>query len=555
MASDRNSERRRELMKRLPFRVKRYNAASAPHLKWVVVGAVNGRRVKKFFRSEREAETYARLRNTESVEYGTAAPISFELRVMAQRCQERLASFRKTIEDATQHFVGWLEQNARSRTVEQVFDEMYAEKEQSGFTRSYLNSLRSARKHLVRCFPNKLVSEITVADVNEFLQRFSHQAAETQNYYRQFTVMLFTHGMQRGYCAQNPAAMSVLRKTVEKPVEILTPAELAKLLAAACPRICAAVAIGALAGLRVAELCRLDWRQIRLRAEADENGCFGYIEVTAKNAKSRKRRLVKILPALAAWLKPFARECGAVTCSDAARFDVLRSQAWERAALGRAWPKNALRHSYASYHLAKFADASALALEMGHANTDMMFRHYRELVTREDAEQYWKIAPNSGPHTADVFAFTPEAYSWHHKVFSVADGDWITGPENLAHFFGVERSAVYYWFNENPHAPERTADDRFHIPTWCDFVEKHTRPSTNAKCEQAERFCVERHPDVSAAGEKTKWYFRTESEARSFAAAMNAKKLREEINVEEIRNVIDFPTSARRDTSPPSAAA
>jgi hypothetical protein len=31
------------------------------------------------------------------------------------------------------------------------------------------------------------------------------------------------------------------------------------------------------------------------------------------------------------------------------------------------WPRNALRHSFASYHIAHFRDAAALALKMGHA--------------------------------------------------------------------------------------------------------------------------------------------------------------------------------------------
>ena len=40
-----------------------------------------------------------------------------------------------------------------------------------------------------------------------------------------------------------------------------------------------------------------------------------------------------------------------------------------RATGNTEWPNNALRHSFASYHLAAFQDASALALEMGHSTT------------------------------------------------------------------------------------------------------------------------------------------------------------------------------------------
>ena len=57
------------------------------------------------------------------------------------------------------------------------------------------------------------------------------------------------------------------------------------------------------------------------------------------------------------------------------------------------WPNNALRHSFASYHLAAFQDASALALELGHSTTRMIFQHYRALVTRSAGESYWQIMP------------------------------------------------------------------------------------------------------------------------------------------------------------------
>jgi hypothetical protein len=50
-----------------------------------------------------------------------------------------------------------------------------------------------------------------------------------------------------------------------------------------------------------------------------------------------------------------------------------------------------LRHSYASYWIAKFRNAAALALQMGHATTEMIFQHYREVVTRQDAKEYWNI--------------------------------------------------------------------------------------------------------------------------------------------------------------------
>ena len=57
------------------------------------------------------------------------------------------------------------------------------------------------------------------------------------------------------------------------------------------------------------------------------------------------------------------------------------------------WPDNALRHSFASYHLAHFKDTKALALEMEHNNENMIFASYRQLVKPKEAERYWNIRP------------------------------------------------------------------------------------------------------------------------------------------------------------------
>ena len=60
---------------------------------------------------------------------------------------------------------------------------------------------------------------------------------------------------------------------------------------------------------------------------------------------------------------------------------------------GLEWKPDIMRHSYASYHLALHQSADKTALEMGHRDTQMLFRHYRELVTKEEAKAYWKIEP------------------------------------------------------------------------------------------------------------------------------------------------------------------
>jgi integrase len=113
------------------------------------------------------------------------------------------------------------------------------------------------------------------------------------------------------------------------------------------------------------------------------------IEVTAAKSKTAQRRLVKISPNLQKWLRPYRNQNGPV-CPPGLRNLELETR---RRAKIVSWPPNALRHGFASYHLAHFRNAAALALEMGHTNQQMIFAHYRELVQPAEAARYWKISP------------------------------------------------------------------------------------------------------------------------------------------------------------------
>ena len=57
-------------------------------------------------------------------------------------------------------------------------------------------------------------------------------------------------------------------------------------------------------------------------------------------------------------------------------------------------PKNAFRHSFASYHVAWKRDFQDTALIMSHKGTDILFKHYRGNATKEEAEKYFNIFPS-----------------------------------------------------------------------------------------------------------------------------------------------------------------
>jgi integrase len=352
---------------------------------WPKIGTGRNR---QFFKDKAEAGTVLKQKLTEQENYGTAGT-SFNERHRAEylECTEKLQPFGMTIRDAVNFYLPHLKATKRTCTAAELVDELLRDKEADGASERYLSDLRSRLTQFAECFNGKPVTEITSSEVDQWLRSLSDKetgkrlSPVTRNNFRRVLIVAFNFAHKKGYCAGNPAEQSAKAKEIAPAVGILTVEETARLLESAAPELVPYIAIGAFAGIRRAELERLDWKEVDLHA--------GLIEVTASKAKSARRRFVKIQPNLAKWLQPYAQVSGNVTPAD---YRVLLESAREEAAIAQ-WPQNALRHGFASYHLARFNDAAALALELGHTSSNLVFQHYRQLVRPKQAERYWKIAP------------------------------------------------------------------------------------------------------------------------------------------------------------------
>jgi integrase len=241
-----------------------------------------------------------------------------------------------------------------------------------------------------RAFPDRIVGDIATKELDEWLTGLN-LGPVTRNTFRRDVRTLFSFCKTRGYTTGNPVQATAKAKVVDGPPGILTVAEAVALLNACDADTLPFVAISLFAGLRCAEMEKLDW------AEVDIEG--GHIEVTASKAKTARRRLVPISENLAAWIQPFVARSGPVVPAG-----LRKHFGAAKVAAGLSdWPPNAMRHSYASYRLAQCQDAARVSLEMGNS-PQMVFAHYRELVKPKDAARYWSIAPDKD--TGKVVAFS-----------------------------------------------------------------------------------------------------------------------------------------------------
>ena len=211
-------------------------------------------------------------------------------------------------------------------------------------------------------------------------------SARSHDNYRQAVILLFRYAQKWSYL---PEGKTEAEKTEamgddgEGEIAIFTVDEMTRLLNGAANDVLPYLALGAFAGIRTAEIVRLDWQEINFDS--------GYIEIKKSKAKTKGRRLIKMQPNLVEWLKKARKTSGPVT-------PLARPEKTASEVVGAkmkppiAWRRNGLRHSYCSYRMAIVQDENVVSAEMGNSAA-MVYANYRQLVTREQAEAWFAIMP------------------------------------------------------------------------------------------------------------------------------------------------------------------
>src|SRR5260370_30976412 len=252
-------------------------------------------RNRQFFKKRGDADTFLEQKLIEQENFGTAG-LAFDEKQRAEylECRDQLRPFKVTLRDAVKFYLPYLQATNRTCTAAQLADELVKVKKSDGASQRYLGDLQSRLKQFAKSFDGKPVAEITSTDIDNWLRSLSDSdtgkllAATTRNNFRRVLMVAINFARDRGYCVGNPVETTAKAKAIDTVPGILTVYETSRLLENATERLVPYIAIGAFAGLRRAELERLDWKEIDLHSRL--------IEVTASKAKSARRRFVKIKP-------------------------------------------------------------------------------------------------------------------------------------------------------------------------------------------------------------------------------------------------------------------
>ncbi len=242
----------------------------------------------------------------------------------------------------------------------------------------HLRPLAVKLNRLSETFGSQLCDAIQTEDLERYI-RLRAKSAHTWRNYRRDAGLVFRFAIKRGRASKNPADAISRPEFENEPVPILRWWNLLDILSSAGSESIPYIALGAFAGLRPFELNRVSAGSINLATRT--------ITIEARHSKSRQRRFVHIEDALYGWLR--GRSLEPKTYWQVHRLIHLASTA---AAVYLA--PDVLRHSFASHHLALYGSAAKTAHELGHRSEEMLYRHYRELVSKEDGERYFSLFPN-----------------------------------------------------------------------------------------------------------------------------------------------------------------
>jgi integrase len=299
--------------------------------------------------------------------------------------------------EAVKYYAARHPANMRRLSVKEAVEEFIADRKSAKSSAIHLRDLGVRLGQFSRAFLMDL-HLVAAPDVQQWVygltREHDQQPASNrtkENMLRQIVSLFNFARRQKWVTAELAAEIGDIPvpKSAHSAVTIYTAAEIAGMLSAAEPELVPALAISAFAGLRLAEVARLDWKEIRLAERL--------IVIEAAKAKTAARRLVPISDNLAAWLTPHFRKFGSVNpAEESTGGNVGHSLGlrFQRAA-ARAqvtWQRNALRHSYISYRVADLKNVNAVALECGNSAA-IIFSNYRALATDQEAKDWFNVRP------------------------------------------------------------------------------------------------------------------------------------------------------------------
>jgi len=366
---------------------------------WQVACQVNGERVREVFSTRKQAEAQAaKIRSKVKSEGQAAFNLPVELRVEAAECAALLKKHQASLREACHYYVDHVIKYRNAPTVEEIIKQLIADTSAAGRRAKTMKDLRYRLGAFAKIYGGRKLAEITLPELQEWSNDPTLSAVSRRHMTTKVS-QLFRYAEKRGWCEKNIAAYIARPNLVEGEPGFLSVVQASRLLECAVNTdLLPYIVLGLFTGIRTNELERLTWDKVKLSERV--------IIIDGAVAKTKARRVVDLNDTALAWLALCAKKTGYVIApmnfrkrKDAllriARFGTPGTETKKEKVDGitlEPWPKNALRHTAASYAYALSQDAIRVSAMLGNS-PDVLHRHYRGLATKADAERFFALRP------------------------------------------------------------------------------------------------------------------------------------------------------------------
>ncbi len=338
-------------------------------------------KIRRFFKTEKQAKEFITDVVNAAKERGRLAfAIPQMLAVEAMELAKQLAPHDATLTEAVKFYLRHVGTKT-GRTMEQLIPEYLRTKADAKYRRAQGISLRL----FARDFGQKAINTIFPPQIDKWLQAKNWKPLNTRNYIRDLS-MFFRWAKLRDYLSENPCDKIRRPKVQLAAPEIFTVEETRRILETALANpdlgLLPMLAVCFFSGTRIYEVGKMNWEMF----DWDE----GEIRLPGDITKTGNPRNIDILDALRAWVGVNPPKVGQIVSSTNLR--LRRQRLLSLAGVGSK--RNALRHSFASYHAAKFRDPGGLQLLLGQRTPSVLFQHYIAAVKRSDAIAFFNLRPS-----------------------------------------------------------------------------------------------------------------------------------------------------------------
>lgn len=360
-----------------------------------------GRRTRKWFAKEASAREHARTQARRIAQgKGAALDLSAEQAASFLRAEQMLRPTGLPIElVAADHVAAWRELGGSAgrptylelardhlrrhpagqptRLVSEVLTEFMAGRRTAALNSRWLTTLGTMLERFAEAF-RVPIAKVNGVELNTWLHALKDGddkalGLRSKNNHRDAIRALFAFAKRRKYLPHDHDELQAIDMAQAGPgkIHVYSPEEMSALLQHAAlhaARYVPYLAIRCFSGIRYEEMGRLRGDHVHLGT--------GYIAMDAKITKTNRRRTIRMLPALKAWLRAYPPAKGLVqphpSSSMAPRLvELIR-------AAGVDNRHNALRDSYITYRVAATADVAAVSQESGNS-PKMIEESYREV--------------------------------------------------------------------------------------------------------------------------------------------------------------------------------